>query len=155
MKKLILCCAVALVCASCSPFGHEEMDWYVSNGTEQVLKFEYPYCSTNDDMVEYVVKTLSAKEVVFIGESWSKGNNGISFSHYFEKCADLYGDDVYWRISSNDGTVLKTWKYADRGGNQEIRFFDKTAWKVTGDSEWAGVWSSWTFEILPEDIQTN
>ncbi len=55
-----------------------------------------------------------------------------------------FGEDASWQILSEDGTaVLRTWRYSDRDLPNQ-RFFDESSWSFAG--------TTWTFEILPDDI---
>lgn len=153
MKKAVLFCIIALICVSCSPLGRDHFYWRVHNGTGQVLKFEFPYYSKADGEARYRVVTLNGQEEITVGESWSKGNDNIPFDRYFEMCANLQGENVYWRILSETGEVLKTWTYSEKD-EPDQRFFYEPEWGFNPEySEWGSSSGFWGFVVIPDDIK--
>ncbi len=68
----------------------------------------------------------------------------------FERLFDVNDVNDSVQVLSTEGVVLRTWRESEQNepGRQ---FFNKAFWTGTGNPQ--GIDSSWTFEILPEDLQ--
>ena len=155
MKRLIVFFCVAMMCASCKPWGdgNRSVRWYVHNTTEQTLIFKCPYSeSLLSDDYEYrefeIVQSINGTEICR-GENLK--NSQTSLDYYFKRSAEVLGEDVSWQILSKDGVVLKTWKYSE-ARESEQRFFYNEEWGWEGFLSSSGVWR---FYIIDDDIRTN
>ncbi len=156
MKKLVIFICVMIFCSSCRLFnewrdGKLSVDWRVMNVTEQTLIFKYPYSSsilTDDfEFMEFEIEPMS-EVVVCRGENLQRGS--VYFDSYFIRSAEMLGEDVSWQISSEDGVVLKTWRYLDKDLPDQ-RLFKEREWEAVSHSLYH---SFWVFRIRPEDIET-
>ena len=148
MRKLLLLLSAIILCAACGKFGQNPQYhciWHIANYTEETLIFKYPSVS-NSVYLESELAPNSDVELynVIIGYF-------PPFDEYIKKSADMFGEDVYWQILSEDGTVLKTWKYSERELPNQ-RFFEESSWPHDKTSEWLSVKNYWIFTISPEDI---
>ncbi len=149
MKKLLLFFAItAITLTGCDPEG-DEWQWWIKNSTDQTLKFKH---------LSYVPRTPAYSTVTIApGDSivlYRVGLDKSRFDYYFDKCAELSGEDVSWQILSEDNATLKSWNYSDKDLPNQ-RFFDELSWtyeKKIGRQAFIDMVHSWTFDILPEDI---
>jgi hypothetical protein len=125
--------------------------WSIVNKTERTLILKCPYTETlfrDEHPYKYREFTLApnASAVVCKGHA----NVNLFYDFYHRTSANRYGQDVYWQILSEDGTVLKTWSYSDIGLPGQ-KFFEESSWSFHHYWEW-GIKDSWLFRIRPEDI---
>lgn len=75
-------------------------------------------------------------------------NNGSSFDR-FGKTGNNY-DTVF--IYSNDNVLLKTWAEQDKN-KEGVQFFNESNWTKKSWEDEPYVYTEYTFELTPEDIQ--
>ena len=153
MKKLILLFCIALFCISCDP-PRNGWNWVVVNNTGQALTLKFPYMGIDQT---YILQPWERVAITKIHTTNVEERYNLNFDYYFEMVAGRHGDDVSWQLLSEDGIVLRTWDYSDRGLPDQ-RFFEESAWiKKPGPGQGAFIIAtySWTFNILREDIDSN
>lgn len=159
MKKIMLLFGVVLFCVSCIKIPDNiPRIWGVQNKTEHTLILKCPYYylsrltidpesfSKND--LKYTELELTPNAYIEICRGGIPKENKPWFDYYFKKSAEAFGEDVSWQILSEDGAVLKTWIYSDREFADQ-RLFAESEWRA----KMTGVWHSWVFEIMPDDIE--
>jgi hypothetical protein len=161
MKKplvLFILAAVAALLTGCDP-AQDAWNWKVTNQTEQTLKFNFigHRLPRSPAYGLYLpVKIPPGKTIVlFSGTTRTGKRHSWHFGEYFNHWAGSHGEDVYWQILSEDDVVLKTWNFSDYG-KPDQRFFNESSWKYEekpGERSLIVTSYSWTFDILPEDIQ--
>jgi hypothetical protein len=147
MKKLLLIFAATALFVSCDPV-RNDWSWKIKNSTDQTLTLEFFDFILYEPT--YNTRSLIPGESILLDEV---GLNSRDFNDYFKKSVRAYGEDVYWRILSDNNVVLKSWNYSDRNLPNQ-RFFEESEWQYNQEPGGAFVLMeySWTFEILPEDI---
>ena len=159
MKKLLICFVLAaVVLISCDPF-YDVWAWRINNNTDQTIKFNFITQRHPDSpaygLYQAVTIPPGGTYSIHGTETRTYGRDYIVFSYLFSNSANLYGEDVYWQILSEDDIVLKTWKYSDMDVPDQ-RFFKESLWnyeKVPSEDNFVKIVHLWTFDILPEDIQ--
>lgn len=155
MKKLILFFAVvagAVLTTGCEPPKNAWV-WIVENNTEQLIKFEFPYSDVSQISTIIPGGNIHISMLHLTGTS---KHNGLRYDDLFEIVAQEFGENVSWQILSENDEVLKTWNYS-AGNLTDQRFFDESSWTyeyIPGGPDYIAGTCSWTFEILPEDIQS-
>ncbi len=157
MKKLMMFLSLCglLLCVSCrldKGDGKIPCAWQIYNGTAQTLILKCPYSEwlPNVDL-EYKELKLKPSATLEICKDRVTRDVDSSLDYYFEKSAEKFGEDVSWQILSEDGVVLKTWKYSDKDLPDQ-RFFEESEWDYYYNFEWLTS-EMWSFIIQPEDIQ--
>lgn len=161
MKKLAIFLGIIMLFMSCNPTKwfkeRYRWTWAVDNYSGQNLKLEYPYYSSDENCWEYrTCELVDGGLYISVNLHYvSTYEEMIAFDYYFNESANYLGNDVCWRILSEEGAVLKTWRYSDRNKSGQ-RFFDESSWIYgKGFAEWLEVPLVWTFGIYPEDIAQN
>ena len=153
MKKLLLFLVVIAPFTSCDPL-HNDGEWYVENTTEQTLRLKFSYYSVDESGNTYYITIPTGRSMLIYGSDMPI-KTSPHFDYYFRRIIDLHGEDVYWQILSEDDVVLKTWNYSKKGLSDQ-RFFEDSSWAHSSEpgSGFAETLFVWTFNILPEDIQS-
>jgi hypothetical protein len=161
MKKLLLSifAAAILVLTGCDPPQYS-WRWEMKNNTSQTISVKFIPRRHNDSASYglYVSPTVAPGGVVVLDVFSTKMKKGksVGFADYFRQSANSYGNDVYWQILSEDGTVLKTWNYSDINSPDQ-RFFNESSWDYKqgpGTDSFVVASHYWLFEISEEDINT-
>jgi hypothetical protein len=161
MKKQVLFFCIALSCASCDFWnnwgdGQILRNWYVVNITEQILILKCPYSESlalNDlEYKEFEIRP-GASVLICGGEKSAPGEK-TAFDYYFKKSAQALGNDVSWQILSENGEVLKTWTYSDKGISDQV-FFERDRWWLEKVGVFISTVGHWSFYIKAEDLITN
>ena len=159
MKKLLLFFTVAAAVISCDP-SYDGWGWRVRNNTEQTLKFNFISQRQQDSPTYGLYNTVTIPPggaySIYGTETRTNGRDRMRFDNYFINNVNSYGEEVYWQILSEDDVVLKTWKYSDMEMPDQ-RFFEESSWSLDilqPGGTFVDVLYTWTFEILPKDIQS-
>ena len=134
MKRLIVFFCVAMMCASCKPWGGKNlsMAWYVANVTEQTLILKCPYtASLLSDDYEYREFKIAPMSEVIVCSGKNLRVEDIPIDSYFKRSAEVLGEVAICQILSEDGAVLKIWKYPNIDLSNRS-FFDQTKWNQEG-----------------------
>lgn len=151
MKKLVLFFAVAAgaIITSCDP-PQNAWVWIVENDTEQPIRFRFPYSDN------YQTETIMPGDNInlSIRHTNTGKRDNLRYDDLFERAVRDFGENVSWQITSENDEVLKTWNYSDKNLPDQ-RFFDESSWTygTAGRYQFIEAAYSWTFKIMPEDIQ--
>lgn len=156
MKQTLLL-TIVLLLSSCDPAQYGYV-WQIVNNTGQTVQLKQPDLDPNQPE-NIVTIPPNETQVIYITTGGKiRNQQTIYFNRCFEYYISVYGEEVYWQVLSEDGVILKTWKYLDRWLPDQ-RFFDETSWRKEFRSESGPGFISggyyWTFEILTEDIAQN
>ncbi len=155
MKKTFLLFCFALLCTSCINNWWDHFVpriWFVRNATGQTLILKCPVYESDEHISNPIVASgFEYRELVLTpnygGSMICRIDSKPRFNYYFIQSAEAFGEDVSWQILSEDGEVLKTWKYSDRNLPGQ-RFFEESEWHETQ----SGLWPACYFNISFEDI---
>ncbi len=136
--------------------GNLSVSWYVMNTTDRTLILKCPYSESllsNDyEYREFEIEPLSIHGII-ICRGKNLRNEDADYDSYIQRSAEVLGEDVSWRIFSEDGMVLKTWKYSERD-LPERRFFEKKEWEWEASLSLSSVWRFYITDELIEEMKS-
>ncbi len=154
MRKLIFILVVAMLSVGC-PGGDNDLvynksTWRIVNSTDQAIDITYPpHGYVNTGTYDYSYHGIS--EWTFSLSSY--GGTAHTFDMMRTEGWRGWADkNISFDVLSEDGTVLAKWNYSAKNmpGKQ---FFNPSTWRHTVVEEVSSVTNTWTFEILPKDLQ--
>lgn len=150
MRKIVFILAVALMAMSCDPkkwTATHDTSWYVKNITDKTL-----IITTSPFINADAVVSPGDSALIHIYSPFQY-LGGPSYETFYDAWTGKPEQDWNIRICSNDGQLLRTWKYIDRNvaGKQ---LFNGKYWhfyKRTYDRS-DHLTLTWVFDIVPTDI---
>lgn len=127
MKKIFVLCIIILGGVSCDPPEHLKTHytyWYVKNATNEPISI-----TTVPGHLMSILTIISGDSVCFHSfcppQHW-----GIpSFNGLYDIWKKTAVQDQHTDILSNEGSLLKSWNYADRDA-EERQFFNESYWRL-------------------------
>jgi len=150
MRKIIFLLVIVLLFTECTPpQSYHYGEWYAKNHTEQTITLSFPpyerYWQSRDvapgDSVLIQIYEFEYKEKII-----------PYFDRLPQRMASFSGEDISLDLLSEQGDLLKRWRYLDKDlpGKQ---FFKETLWRyyekiISGDK----ITAIWVFDIKPDDL---
>ncbi len=141
-----------LLCFQCEDDDRNVGTYYVKNQTDQTL-----HLLQNGS--GYSIYTPGG--IVAPGDSIQFGSVSVRkkrqprFEMWIQDEVARQGEEVSLKISSEEGLLLKEWRYLDRDQSGK-QFFNESFWRhydvFINDGARATITDVWVFTILPEDI---
>ncbi len=153
MKRVLflLVCLGGVLCTMCDPERRAGV-YYVKNNTERTLHLLQ---SGSGNSIHTPRGVIAPGDSIQFGSAYVRKNKHPYFELWIRDEVARQGKEVSLKVSSQDGVLLKEWRYLDRSqpGKQ---FFSEPFWRhydVFRD-DWTRtiITDLWIFDIQPEDI---
>lgn len=155
MKRIFYAVLIAIGCVSCDPYiyrsGGHESEWFIKNTADM------PFCVswTYEDIHEKV--EIAPGDSVAIGVVCSLTSIGDPKFSYITEIVGA-GDDNGLRFYSEDGTLIRHWRWSERDGSGR-QLFNESLWrKYVRDQQsqpyrYGHIDVTWVFDVISEDLR--